>query len=116
MLTRREGTTFWSGQWKDDRIQILDIADLSLRYVLPEDRVLFRGLPTAELIWGSKGDADIILFDRTGRLLSRHRFKGDHARLHTLDGVMYVLNEDLAGFRAPYGGPDVLRVWRLDKL
>lgn len=116
MLTRREGTTFWSGQWKDDRIQILDIADLSLRYVLPEDRVLFRGLPTAELVWGSKGDADIILFDRTGRLLSRHRFKGDHARLHTLDGVMYVLDEDLAGFRTPYGGPDVLRVWRLDKI
>lgn len=29
---------------------------------------------------------------------------------------MYVLDEDLSGFRAPHDGPDVLRVWRLDKI
>ena len=48
-------------------------------------------------------DADVILFDRTGRLLSRHRFK-------------YVLDEDLSGFRASDDIPDVLRVWRLEKI
>lgn len=111
MLTRREGTTFWSGEWKDDRIQVLDIADLSLRYIKPEDRVLFRGLPSKELIFGSKGDTDVILFDRTGRLVSRHRFKGDYVTLCNADGVIYaeesVYDEDRGAFD---------RYWRLEKI
>jgi len=110
MLTRREGTTFWSGQWKDDRIQILDIADLSLRYVQPEDRVIFRGLPTEELIYGSKGDSDVILFDRTGCLISRHRFKGDYVHLDTVDGVMYAIETQYSDTGR------VEHVWRLDKI
>lgn len=110
MLTRREGTTFWSDRWMDDRIQILDLADLSLRYVKPEDRVHFRGLPTNELFWGSKSDRDVILFDRTGRLISRHRFKGDYVHLDTVDGVMYAIESDYSETG------EIERVWRLEQI
>jgi len=109
-LTRREGTTFWSGRWQDDRIQILDIADLTLRYIKPEDRVIFRGLPTEELIYGSKGDSDIILFDRTGRLISRHRFKGDYVHLGTVNGEIYAVETQYSDTGR------VERVWRLEKI
>lgn len=109
-LTRREGTTFWSGRWKDDRIQILDIADLTLRCIKPEDRVIFRGLPTKDLIFGSKGDSDVILFDRTGRLISRHRFKGDYVHLDTVDGVIYAVETQYSDTGR------VEHVWRLEKI
>ena len=72
--------------------------------------MIFRGLPTEELIYGSKGDSDIILFDRTGRLISRHRFKGDYVHLDTVDGVMYAIETQYSDTGR------VEHVWRLDKI
>ena len=107
----------WAQDPFTQQVVAYDVATGRLTEITLEDRVYFTGLGADGLLTATKTGKDLLLFDRTGRLASRHPFKGVASirNVPVIGGVMYIVEE--AGDINPFAEEEPeKKLWRLEKL
>lgn len=112
-----EGCTYWQQDPFTQKVIAYDVAAGALTEITLEDRAHFSGLGADGLLTATKTGKDLLLFDRSGRLVSKHAFKGVASlrNLPVIDGVMYVIEE--TGDINPFAEEEPeKKFWRLEKI
>ena len=112
-----EGCVWWAQDPFTQQVVAYDVATGALTEITLEDRAYFTGLGADGLLTATKTGKDLLLFDRTGRLVSKHPFKGVASirNVPVIGGAMYIVEEmgDINPFATE--APEK-KFWRLEKL
>ena len=115
--TAVEGCVYWAQDPFTQQVVAYDVASGVLTEIMLEDRAYFTGLGADGLLTATKTGKDLLLFDRTGRLISKHPFKGVASirNVPVIGGVMYIVEE--MGDINPFAEEEPeKKLWRLEKL
>lgn len=112
------GSVFWVQDVFTHQVVSFDLASGAVEKISLEERAYFTGLGADGLMTGFKTGKELLLFDRTGRLVSKHPFKelATLQNIPILDGTMYVVEEAGGLANAMTGAPSQMRYWRLEKI
>ena len=112
-----EGCVWWAQDPFTQQVIACDVATGALTEIPLEDRAMLSGLGADGLLTATRSGKELLLFDRSGRLVSKHAFKGVASvrNVPVIDGVMYVVEE--TGDIDPFAeeGP-AKKFWRLEKI
>ena len=112
-----DGCVYWAQDPFTQQVIAFDVATGALMEIVLEDRVYFTGLGADGLLTATKTGRDLLLFDRTGRLVSKHTFKGTASvrNVPVIDGCMYIVEEmgDINPFAEE--APEK-KFWRLERV
>ena len=113
-----QGSVFWVQDVFTHQVVSFDLASGAAEKISLEDRAYFTGLGADGLLTGFQSGKELLLFDRTGRLISKHLFKelATLQNIPIIDGKMYVVEEIGGLAHAMMGGPSEKRYWRLEKI
>ncbi|MBE5811187.1 MAG: PQQ-like beta-propeller repeat protein [Clostridiales bacterium] len=113
-----QGSVFWVQDVFTHQVVSFDLASGAVEKIRLEDRAYFTGLGADGLLTGFQSGKELLLFDRTGRLISKHPFKelATLQNIPIIDGKMYVVEEIGGLMRAMTGAPAERRWWRLEKI
>lgn len=113
-----QGSVFWGQDVFTYQVVSFDLASGAVERICLEDRAYFTGLGADGLLTGFKTGKELMLFDRTGRLISKHPFKelATLWNIPVIDGKMYVVEEIDGLAKAMTGEPAEKRYWRLDRI
>ncbi len=114
-LTAVEGSVFWSQNPFNDIVVACNVLTGETTEIRLEDRVFFHGLGVDGLLVGTATHKDIQLFDRTGRRVSKHPFKGVPVACEIIGGQMY-LRESQDDRIHCFGYEPEIRYWKLEKI
>ncbi len=112
-----EGCVWWAQDPFTQQVVAYDVATGALTEIVLEDRAYFTGLGSNGLLTATKTGKDLLLFDRTGRLVSKHPFKGVASirNVPVIGGAMYIVEE--MGDINPFAVEEPeKKLWRLEKL
>ena len=115
--TAVEGCVYWTQDPFTQQVVSYDVATGALTEIALEDRAYFTGLGADGLLTATKTGKDLLLFDRTGRLVSKHPFKGVASirNVPVIGGVMYIVEE--MGDVNPFAEEEPeKKLWRLEKV
>lgn len=113
-----QGSVFWVQDIFTHQVVSFDLSSGEMKKISLEDRAYFTGLGADGLLTGFQSGKELLLFDRTGRLISKHPFKelATLQNIPVIDGKMYIVEEIGGLTRAMTGAPAERRWWRLDRI
>lgn len=111
------GSVFWVQDVFTHQVMSCDLADGALTEIRLEDKAYFSGLGAEELLTATKSGKELLLFDRTGKLISKHPFKGVATlrNIPVIGGKMYIVEEMGSMAQVFQDVRPEKRIWRLDK-
>lgn len=111
------GSVFWGQNVFTHQVVSYDVADGTLTEIPLEDKAYFTGLGADGLLTAIKTGKELLLFDRAGKLVSKHPFKGVATlqNIPVIGGKMYIVEEMGSMAQVFQDVRPEKRVWRLDK-
>ncbi len=112
-----EGCVYWAQDPFTWQVVAYDVETGALTEITLEDRANFTGLGADGLLTATKTGKDLLLFDRSGRMVSKHPFKGVASvrNVPVIGDAMYICEEmsDINPFAED--APEK-KYWRLERL